>query len=59
MKKILAALAFGAFALAPAVAQEKKSEPATEEVKKADAKKDVKSEAKKTEAKKKVKKGGC
>ena len=59
MKKLLAALAFGAFALAPAVAQEKTSGPATEVVKKADAKKDVKSETKKTEAKKKVKKGGC
>ena len=59
MKKILAALAIGVFTVAPSFAQEKKSEPATEEVKKADAKKDVKSEAKKTEARRKVKKGGC
>ena len=61
MKKLLAALALGAFALAhgPAFAQEKKSEPTTEEAKKADAKKDEKSEAKKTDAKRKVKKGGC
>ena len=59
MKKVLAALAIGVFTVAPSFALEKKSEPATEEVRKADAKKDVKSEVKKTEAKRKVKRGGC
>lgn len=62
MKKLLAALTFGAFALAhgPILAQVKKPEPTKEELKKADTTKD---EAKKTdtkkEGKKKVKKGGC
>ena len=61
MKKLLAALAVGVFALvhSPTFAQDKKSEPANEEVKKADTKKDDKSEVKKAEAKKKIKKGGC
>ncbi len=69
MKTLLAALIAGAltFAHVPALAQEKKSEPTKEEVKKAEsragekaeAKKPEKAEAKKDENKKKVKKGGC
>lgn len=59
MQKFLAALTLGVFALAhgPIFAQDKKSEPAKEEVKKAEAK-DEKTDTKK-ETKKKVKKGGC
>ncbi len=62
MKKLLAALSFGAFAFAhgPVLAQNKAPEPIKEEVKKAEA---AKGEAKKSEpkndSKKKVKKGGC
>ena len=61
MKTLLAALIAGAFALAhgPALAQDKKPEPAKDEVKKAETKKTGKAQAKQTEAKKKVKKGGC
>jgi hypothetical protein len=67
MRKLLAALAVGAFALAPGLtcAQDKPSEAAKEgtkaDVKKDDAKKDdaKNSEPKKDNGKKKVKKGGC
>ena len=61
MKTLLAALIAGAFALAhgPALAQDKKPEPAKEEAKKAEAKKTDKAQAKQGEPKKKVKKGGC
>lgn len=59
MKKSLAVLALSAFALThgAVLAQEKKSAPAQEEVKKTEAAK--KAEPKKEEGKKKIKKGGC
>ncbi|MBA2411621.1 MAG: hypothetical protein M3Q28_03135 [Pseudomonadota bacterium] len=63
MRKLLAAIAVSAFALAhsPAFAQEQKSEPTKEEAQKAAGHKDEvnKTAPKKVEAKRKVKKGGC
>ena len=61
MKTLLAALVAGAFAFGPAAtfAQEKKSEPTKEQLKKAEVKKAAQAEATKDEGKKKVKKGGC
>lgn len=69
MKKLLAAVTVGAFAWVhgPVFAQDNKSEPPKEAVKKAEAEKaktkkdekDEKDEPKKEDGKKKVKKGGC
>ena len=63
MKTLLAALIAGVVAVgSPAFAQDKKVEPTSEELKKAEAKKAgkaEKSEAKKDQGKKKIKKGGC